>query len=340
MERFELVAGTSAKFWQVEVTGVELVVEFGRLGSAGQKTSKTFASSALAQKERDKLIAEKLKKGYTLVAGASLSAKPAKEPVASSAKPSAKKPTDGKPTALALATAWNRKIPQQLTEFLQSNDLEELSRRKVGIAYGAGFDARLVFHHAAFADLGAWMERVGLGDDVDYQTDPRVEVRQSLPIAVVESNRRPKSELLAVRLDMPGLPCFFVVGGASFFPQWDSLEELIDEIRHGRLDAAGQLGEAIDAHDKLVKRRAYKEAADMLASAVTKLESKIAARPDGGGYILPNAHYRIGAARQEAGDYDAAEHHYRACDSFAAHNKLKELATLRARSKKSPEKKK
>jgi predicted DNA-binding WGR domain protein len=334
MERFELVAGTSAKFWQVEAKGAELIVEFGRLGTAGQRSSKRLASPALAQQARDKLIAEKVKKGYARVGATSHGAKPANKPAAGSVARKAGNKADAKPTALALAAAWNRKLPPELTEFLRSKDLETLSKRKVGIAYGSGFDARLVFHHAAFANLGAWMERVGLGNDVDYQTDPRVEVRQSLPIAVVESSRRPKSELLAVRLDKSGLPCFFVVGGASFFPQWDSLKELIDEIRHGRLDAAGQLGEAIDAHDKLVKRRAYNEAADMLAAAVTKLEAKIKARPDGGGYILPNAQYRIGAARQEAGDYDAAERHYRACDSFAAHKKLKELPALRAAAKK------
>lgn len=71
MRRFEFSMGGSDKFWEVEVNGADLTVRFGRLGTNGQTQNKTFPSEAAAQKEYDKLIAEKLKKGYVEVAGGS-----------------------------------------------------------------------------------------------------------------------------------------------------------------------------------------------------------------------------------------------------------------------------
>ncbi len=67
MERFELIEGSSNKFWEVWVTAKTLSVRWGRIGSEGQTKSKAFASAALAGAERDKLIAEKVKKGYKAV---------------------------------------------------------------------------------------------------------------------------------------------------------------------------------------------------------------------------------------------------------------------------------
>jgi predicted DNA-binding WGR domain protein len=64
MRRFELSEGTSNKFWEVDCEGVSLTVRFGRIGANGQVQTKTFASAAKAASERDKLIAEKTKKGY------------------------------------------------------------------------------------------------------------------------------------------------------------------------------------------------------------------------------------------------------------------------------------
>ena len=59
MRRFEFKDGSSSKFWEVAVSENTLTVRFGRIGSTGQEKSKTFATPALAQKEQDKLIAEK-----------------------------------------------------------------------------------------------------------------------------------------------------------------------------------------------------------------------------------------------------------------------------------------
>ncbi len=68
MRRFEMVEGSASKFWQVEVQENRVIVCFGRIGTAGQTKEKQLADAAAAQKEQDKLIKEKLGKGYQEVA--------------------------------------------------------------------------------------------------------------------------------------------------------------------------------------------------------------------------------------------------------------------------------
>jgi predicted DNA-binding WGR domain protein len=64
MRRFEMIEGTSSKFWEVVVKGAAMTVHFGRIGSAGQSKTTEFASSAEAQTAYDKLLREKVAKGY------------------------------------------------------------------------------------------------------------------------------------------------------------------------------------------------------------------------------------------------------------------------------------
>ncbi len=65
MRTFQYSDAKSHKFWSIEVTGDSFTVTFGKVGTAGQTQTKTFASPEKAQAEADKLIKEKLKKGYT-----------------------------------------------------------------------------------------------------------------------------------------------------------------------------------------------------------------------------------------------------------------------------------
>ncbi len=67
MRRFECVEGNASKFWEVAVSGEALTVRYGRIGTAGQTQTKSFASAAKAQAEHDKLIREKTGKGYAEV---------------------------------------------------------------------------------------------------------------------------------------------------------------------------------------------------------------------------------------------------------------------------------
>jgi len=62
--RFEFVSGSSAKFWEVTVQGAIVTVCFGKLNTAGQSQTKSFADAVAAQKHADKLVEQKLGKGY------------------------------------------------------------------------------------------------------------------------------------------------------------------------------------------------------------------------------------------------------------------------------------
>ena len=66
MRRFEFESAGSSKFWEIHLEGAQFTVRWGKLGSNGQQQVKTFASDALAAREHDKLVAEKLGKGYQL----------------------------------------------------------------------------------------------------------------------------------------------------------------------------------------------------------------------------------------------------------------------------------
>jgi predicted DNA-binding WGR domain protein len=70
MPRYELSEGTSHKFWDITLEGTTLKISYGRIGTAGQSTTKDLGSEAAAKKEHDKLVAEKTKKGYVLAAPA------------------------------------------------------------------------------------------------------------------------------------------------------------------------------------------------------------------------------------------------------------------------------
>lgn len=54
----------SDKFWQIEVAGKSFTVTYGKSGSPGTSQTRTFGSEAACLKEAEKLLTEKLKKGY------------------------------------------------------------------------------------------------------------------------------------------------------------------------------------------------------------------------------------------------------------------------------------
>jgi predicted DNA-binding WGR domain protein/uncharacterized protein YwqG len=54
----------SSKFWEIETNGKNFTVTFGKIGIAGQSQTKEFESEEKALKEAEKLVNEKLKKGY------------------------------------------------------------------------------------------------------------------------------------------------------------------------------------------------------------------------------------------------------------------------------------
>lgn len=54
----------SNKFWTIEVEGDSYTVTFGKTGTNGQSQTKEFDSMEDCEKAAQKLVAEKLKKGY------------------------------------------------------------------------------------------------------------------------------------------------------------------------------------------------------------------------------------------------------------------------------------
>src|SRR5262249_45462332 len=61
---FEFVEGKSSKFWEVAVSGNEMTVRYGRIGTQGQSKTKTFADGPAASAAAAKLIEEKTGDGY------------------------------------------------------------------------------------------------------------------------------------------------------------------------------------------------------------------------------------------------------------------------------------
>lgn len=54
----------SDKFWNIEVSGKSFTVTYGKTGTAGNPQTKTFNTEEKCLKEAEKLLSEKLKKGY------------------------------------------------------------------------------------------------------------------------------------------------------------------------------------------------------------------------------------------------------------------------------------
>ncbi|MEU4814562.1 DUF4132 domain-containing protein [Micromonospora aurantiaca] len=90
MRRFEFVGGGSAKFWEVGQSDATVTVRYGSIGAQGRTQVKELGSPAEAAAHADRLIAEKLRKGYaetTAASSAGHTGTPAVEPAAPSRDP-------------------------------------------------------------------------------------------------------------------------------------------------------------------------------------------------------------------------------------------------------------
>ncbi|MEO7524430.1 MAG: AAA domain-containing protein, partial [Ferruginibacter sp.] len=63
-ERLVYEDGVSNKFWEAGVKENKLLIRFGRAGTKGQAQVKTFDDAAKATREKEKMIREKMAKGY------------------------------------------------------------------------------------------------------------------------------------------------------------------------------------------------------------------------------------------------------------------------------------
>ncbi|MCU0676516.1 MAG: DUF4132 domain-containing protein [Myxococcota bacterium] len=102
MRRFELVEGSSSKFWEIAQEGSTYTVCFGRIGTNGQTQTKDLGSDAAAASAVAKLIAEKTKKGYSEVGADGARSAPS---VDDGAKPAKTKATKAKPNGASAASS-------------------------------------------------------------------------------------------------------------------------------------------------------------------------------------------------------------------------------------------
>jgi uncharacterized protein (TIGR02996 family) len=108
MRTFEFSDGASNKFWNITLNGNSFTVTFGKLGTKGQTQVKDFADDASAKKEHDKLVAEKLKKGYsetTVAATPAPTVAPAPTPAPSAVEQPTAKPAKSKTKSTEPAAA-------------------------------------------------------------------------------------------------------------------------------------------------------------------------------------------------------------------------------------------
>ncbi|MEI7688162.1 MAG: AAA domain-containing protein, partial [Planctomycetota bacterium] len=61
----EFIEGASKKFWEILVEGSQHTVRFGRIGAQGQSRTKSFPDEAAARRDAERLLREKVVKGYS-----------------------------------------------------------------------------------------------------------------------------------------------------------------------------------------------------------------------------------------------------------------------------------
>jgi predicted DNA-binding WGR domain protein len=110
LRHFELVDEKSSKFWEVSVDGSDLTTRWGRIGTNGQTKIKSLATLQAAESERDKVIAQKLRKGYRETTVENVDAEPVncEEPERTTAVEP--EPLSGEESAPAIATESESEI--------------------------------------------------------------------------------------------------------------------------------------------------------------------------------------------------------------------------------------
>ncbi|MGI4886869.1 MAG: WGR domain-containing protein [Janthinobacterium lividum] len=72
---------TSNKFWTAEADGTNQIITFGAVSAKGRRSEKQFASAEACVADTEKLIQQKIKKGYTKLAeNEGIPEKPASSP--------------------------------------------------------------------------------------------------------------------------------------------------------------------------------------------------------------------------------------------------------------------
>lgn len=176
MRHFELVAGTSAKFWDIEVQDTSVTVSYGRIGTVGRTTTKDFDSVSEAQDHAAKLIASKVKKGYIEDEAPQASSASAPASVAASAAPAL--PTQPAPASLATSQP-----PQAAEQDQAERDQEDRFEFPSALAkqippdrdqYRPARAARINPKHVDSSATGLRRFQVPLEEEIAASPDPEI----------------------------------------------------------------------------------------------------------------------------------------------------------------------
>lgn len=185
--RFELVEGTSSKFWEIEVSDSSHTVTFGRIGTKGQSKTKELSSSSAAAADAAKLVKEKTGKGYREVGAAvqpaieSANAPPSPPPPPPAAKsaPGTKttlKGPRGKPAFVILASGTSVTANGERRDFASAVEakrhVDQLVRAKLGEGYKLGAAEIVGDEPEPESEVPSHEE-----DDTPQVEEPAVEVR-------------------------------------------------------------------------------------------------------------------------------------------------------------------
>ncbi|MER5743578.1 DUF4132 domain-containing protein [Streptomyces sp. NPDC002225] len=143
MRRWELVEGSTSKFWETGAEGAVVTVRYGRCGSDGRTRSKEYASPEAAAAQIARAIGEKEKKGYREVGSPDAAATP--PPRASDAPVPARGPVV---------------LPDEDT-FVLPAEWKRVAHPRRGGAHGAPVGRQPETHDlldARIADEAAWIE--------------------------------------------------------------------------------------------------------------------------------------------------------------------------------------
>lgn len=114
MRTFQYSGAGSHKFWNIELTGNSFTVTYGKVGAKGQTQTKTFATDAEANAAAEKLIKEKVSKGYRETTASATESKSLREAMEEALR---ENPSD-QATAMALADYLQEQNDPQ-GEFMQ-----------------------------------------------------------------------------------------------------------------------------------------------------------------------------------------------------------------------------
>ena len=161
----ECVQGTSSKFWRGSVSGDQMTIQYGKIGTPGVTQIKDFPSDAAAQAFLAKQEAAKLKKGYSAAAdpadgssggGGTKKRAPAKAKAKPKPKPKAAAAGGGKRKAAAAPTATKAAASKKAATKKVNLGGHASSDNDLAVDKGvAGFDAKLFSNAEVYGDLHA-----------------------------------------------------------------------------------------------------------------------------------------------------------------------------------------